>query len=136
MCVVDKKQAHTMVLQQVASRDVLAISDEVDERQRVIVERADKSLRTAAMLNVRLAVRATGCQKRGIDGGEEGAKLVIDLRGEAAVSLDSAIGRTRSMLCLHALHRRRKGNITRKTFHGFNLERTAIQEKIAVRYGP
>ena len=60
MQIVHREEMRARILGEVAGRDELAIADEVRERERVVVEHAEKARWAAAMLDVRLALGARG----------------------------------------------------------------------------
>src|SRR6185503_16938182 len=93
--VVDEQQADAGVLAQVAGRDVRRVAGEIDEADGLRIERADEAARSAAVLDVRLAVGAGGGEEGGVDLGEKVAEVGGHLDLEAAAALHPGVGGAR-----------------------------------------
>src|SRR5262249_5488173 len=114
MRVIDEEQMRLCIVAEITLGDVLPVASIIDKSDGVIVEHAQESRRTAAMLDVRLTL--------GIDGGEEAAHLRLDegltvrcdLRVPASLFLHELIRRARSLARLHGLDGRREGPIARE----------------------
>src|SRR5215471_1105470 len=90
--VVHEEQEGAIVLRQIAERDVLPVASEVDEAERLVVEDAEKSRGAAAMLDIRLPIRAGGSKIETVTLGQEGRQLGGDRGLPTVAFLHAAVG--------------------------------------------
>src|SRR5665647_2991898 len=88
------------IFREVPLGDVLPVTAIVGERQRLLVENPDKTLRSAAMLDIGLAVGGRGREIHAVGLGLERRETLVDFGAPAAVRLDLGIAGARSLGCL------------------------------------
>ena len=99
------------ILRQIALGDVLPIPAVIGKRDRVLVENFDKTLRSAAVLDIGLTVRGSRREIETVGLREEAGEIFVDLGAPAAALLDMGIGLARALAGLNCLHRRGEGDI-------------------------
>src|SRR5204863_5808490 len=103
-----------VVVGEVAERDVLAVARVVGERDRMLVEDAQKSARTTAMLDIGLAGGARSREVDAVALGEERSELGGDRGLPAAAAFHPRIRRPRPTPFLFGFHRRRECDVARR----------------------
>ena len=78
VCIIDQKQVGLGIVGEVALRDILPIAGKIDKADRPIVEHPQEAGRPAAVLDVRLSLRAGGGEKDTRLRADEGRKVRSD----------------------------------------------------------
>ena len=111
MRVIHHEDMRLRILREIALAEVLPVAAVVRKRDGVLVEDFDKTLRPAAMLDVRLAVSGRRREVEAVGLGQEARELFVDLGAPAAALLDIGIALARSLPGLDRLYRRGEGDI-------------------------
>src|SRR5437588_1696897 len=111
MGIIHHEDIRLWIFRKVALGDVLPVATEVGERQRGLVQYLDKTLRSAAMLDIGLAVRRGGREIEAVGLSQQARKIVVDLGAPAAALLDVGIRLARSLAGLDRFHRGRERDV-------------------------
>ncbi len=117
MGIIQQEDVGLGVLGEIALADELPVAAVIGECQRALVENPDEAFRAAAMLDIGLAVRGSGCQEHAVLFREERREVGIDLGAPPAILLDARVGIARTLASLNRLHRRGERHVTRIMLH-------------------
>src|SRR5262245_197609 len=109
--VVHEEEHGARVLGEIAGADILPVAGEIGESERRLVDDAQEARRSAAVLDVRLAVLARGRQVERPEARHELGENGVDLRLPASILLETRIGAARPAALLNGLYRRREGDV-------------------------
>src|SRR6516225_4490282 len=106
--VVNQKETYRAVLRQSADGDVLAVAGKIRKAECRRPKGFEKSLWSAAMLNVRLAVGRSRRDENAVHAGEESNQSLVDSGLKATHALTTLLERTRAKPFLRGARRWRK----------------------------